>query len=57
MVQRELSFQDISYLELWRLSRSALRNRLGNFGQGHYEEHFCGVILNLDHWSRRICLK
>ena len=21
-----------------------------NFGRGHYEEHFCEIILNLDQW-------
>ena len=26
-----------------------------NFGRGHYEEHFCELILNLDQWFRRRC--
>ena len=26
------------------------RNRLGNFGRGHYREHSCEIILNLDQW-------
>ena len=25
----------------------------GNFGKGHYEEHFCEIILHLDQWFRR----
>ena len=28
-----------------------------NFGRGHHEEHFCKIILNLDQWFRRCCLK
>ena len=28
---------------------------LCNFGRGHYEEHFCEIILNLDQWFRRRC--
>ena len=27
------------------------------FGRGHYEEHFCEIILNLDQWFRRFRLK
>ena len=27
------------------------QNHLGNFGKGHYEEHFCEIILNLDQCS------
>ena len=26
------------------------------FGRGHYEEHFCEIIQNLDHMSRRYFL-
>ena len=25
------------------------------FGIGHYEQHFCAIILNFDQWSRRRC--
>ena len=28
---------------------------LGIFGRGHYEGHFCEIILNLDQWFRRGC--
>ena len=28
-----------------------------NFGRGHHEEHFCKIILNLNHWLRRCHLK
>ena len=28
-----------------------------NIGRGHYEEHFCEIILNLDQWLRRCHLK
>ena len=41
----------ISYVELWwhflRHSRTIVQNR------EHYEEHFCGIILNLDQECRR----
>ena len=47
MVQ-ELSFVDISNLELWRPFCSAERNHLSNFGRGYQEEQFCEIILNLD---------
>ena len=26
----------------------AEQNHLGTFGRGHYEEHFCEIILNMD---------
>ena len=28
-----------------------------NFKRGHHEEQFCEIILNLDKWFRRCCLK
>ena len=28
------------------------QNSLCNFGRGHYEEHFCEIILVLDQWLR-----
>ena len=28
-----------------------------NSGRGHYKEHFCEIILNLDKWFRRCNLK
>ena len=28
-----------------------------NIGRGHHEEHFCKIILNLNHWLRRCHLK
>ena len=28
-----------------------------NFGRGHHEEHFCKIILNLNHWLRRCHFK
>ena len=53
MVQEELPFKDISYLQLWRPLCSAEQNHLGNFGRGHFEEHFCEIILNLDQWFKK----
>ena len=38
---QEMSFKDISYLELsWRFC-SAVWNHSCNFSRGHYEEQFC----------------
>ena len=45
MVQKEFSFKDISYLELWWPPCSAEQMCLGNFGRGHYEQHFCEIIM------------
>ena len=50
-----MSFKDISYLEHWWPLCSAERNHLCNIGQGHYQEHFCEVVLNLDQWFSRRC--
>ena len=55
MVQEEISFKDISYLELWQPFFSAEWNSLCNFGRGYYEEQFCEIILNLDKWLWRKC--
>ena len=54
MVQ-EMLFDDISCLEIWWSFCSVEQNNLYNFGKGHYEEQFCGVILNFDQWLRRKC--
>ena len=29
---------------------------LYNFGRGHYEEHFCEIILNLNQWFEDISI-
>ena len=55
MVQKEMSFKDISYLELWQPFSSADRKHLCNCGRGHLEKQFCEIILNLDQWFRRKC--
>ena len=47
----------ISYLELWLPLHSTEQNPLCNFGRGHYGEHSCEIILNLDQCFRRCCLK
>ena len=41
-------FNDISYLEPWRLICSVNLNHLCNFGRGYPEEQFCEFILNMD---------
>ena len=43
VVQEEMSFRHISYLELWWPFCSVERNHLGNYGKGHYEKQFCGI--------------
>ena len=57
VVKEELSFKDISYLELWQplssVNCSAEHNNLCSFGRGYYEEQFCEIILNLGQWFRR----
>ena len=50
-------FKDISYRELWQPFCSGEQNHLCNFGIGNPEEQFCEIILNLDQWYRRCCLK
>ena len=57
VVQQEILFNDISYLELWRPCYSAEWNHLCDFGKEHYEEQFCENVLNFDQWFRRCHLK
>ena len=52
VVQREMRFKDISYLEvMWPLC-SAEQSHLCSFKSGLCEEQFCEIILNLDQWFR-----
>ena len=53
LVQEEMSFQDISYLELWQPLCSVYWNHLCNIGGRHHEEQSCEIILNLDRWFRK----
>ena len=55
MVQEEISFEDISYLELWWPFCSAEQNNLCNFNRGHYEVHFYKSISSLGQWFKRRC--
>ena len=48
LVVQEMSFEDISYLELKRPFCSAGRNHLCDFGRRYYVEQFCKSFLNLD---------
>ena len=54
-VVREMSFKDISYLELWLPLCSVDWNHLCNIGRRRHEAQFGGIILNLDQWFRRNC--
>ena len=55
VVPEELSFKNISYLELWQPLCSLDWNHLCNIGIRHHEEQSCKIILNLDLWFRRKC--
>ena len=55
MVQEEMSFKDMSYLEFLQPLCSVERKHLCNFGRRHHKEQFCEIILNLDQWFRRRC--
>ena len=56
VVQEEMSFKDISYLELLGPFCNAEQNHSCNFGRGYQEEQFCEIILNLDQCFRRRCV-
>ena len=43
-----MSFEEFSYLELWRLLYSVEGNHLCNFERCQHEEQFCIIILNLN---------
>ena len=55
VVQEEMSFKDISYLELWQPLCSVDWHYLCNIGRRHHEEQPCEIILNLDQRFRRKC--
>ena len=55
VVQKEILFKDISYLELWQPLCSADRHHLCNSGRRHHKEQFCEIILNLDQWFSKKC--
>ena len=57
LVQEEMLFKDISYLELWWPFCSAEWNHLCHFERRHHEEQICEIILNLDQWFKRCRLK
>ena len=47
--------EDVSHLELWQPLCSVERNHICNFCRGHYGEHSCEIILNLNQWFRGRC--
>ena len=55
VVQEEMSFKDIPYLELWQPFYSVDWNHLCNFERRHHEEQSCEINLNSDQWFRRKC--
>ena len=44
VVQEEMSFKDISYLELWQPLSSVDWNHLCIIGKRHHEEQSCEII-------------
>ena len=50
-------FKGISYLELWWPLYPVEWNHLCNFVRSNHEEQFYEIILNLDQWFKRCCLK
>ena len=57
MVQGEMLFKDVSYLDLRQPFCSREQNRMCIFGKGYFEKQFCEIILNLGQWFRRCRLK
>ena len=57
VVQEEMPFKGISYLNIWQPFCSTERNHLCNFGRGYPEEQVSEIILNLGQWFRRCHLK
>ena len=55
VVQEEMPFKGISYLDIWQPFCSAECYHLCTFGRGHYEEQFFKIILNLGHRLSRCC--
>ena len=53
VVQEEMSFKDISYLELWRPFRSVEWNRLWNLGRGSYKKNSVNSFRSWDSGSGR----
>ena len=52
VIQQEMSFKDISFLELWCPICSAERNQLCNFGRVRHQ-YFSEIIVNLNQWFGR----
>ena len=58
VVQEEMPFKGISYLELCQPFCSVEGNHFCKFVRGYAVEQFCEMILNLGQWfRRRFCLK
>ena len=53
--QEEISFKDISYVELWWPLCLTEQNYLCNFGRTHHGEQFGEIILNLNQCLRGKC--
>ena len=47
VVQEEMPFNYISYLELWQHFCSEERNHLCKFVRSYQEEQYCKIILNV----------
>ena len=51
-VVQEMSFKDMSYLELWQSLCSVDWNHLCSIRRRHPEDQSCEIILNLEQWFR-----
>ena len=56
-VAKAISVKDISIFISGLAILFSLMNILINFDRRHHEEYFCEIILNLDQWFKRCCLK
>ena len=56
VIQEEMSFKDISNLELWEPLCWADLNHLCNLVEDIMRNDSVEIILNLDKWFRRKCL-
>ena len=48
LVDEEMSFKNISHLQLWQPFNLAGKTHLCYFGRGHYAKHVHVIILNFE---------
>ena len=55
VVQEEMLFKGVCYLDIWQPLCSVDQNYWCNLSRRYHEEQFCEIILNLNQWFRRKC--